>query len=120
MAPGRWSSSYSSLGSTSTTCAPSPMSRWTSLRLMACGIGTSPADSTRPADSRRSVLYARRPHTSTALHPAATDYAALDRCGRCRQDLPANATVKHVMEVSGFNSLLHLYETEADALATFA
>jgi len=24
------------------------------------------------------------------------------------------------MEVSGFNSLLHLYETEADALATFA
>src|SRR6266496_1992403 len=88
MAPGRWSSSYSSLGSTSTTCAPSPMSRWTSLRLMACGIGTSPADSTRPADSRRSVLYARRRHTSTALHPAATDYAALDRCGRCRQDLP--------------------------------
>jgi hypothetical protein len=32
----------------------------------------------------------------------------------------ANATVKHVMEVSGFNSLLHLYEAEADALAAFA
>jgi hypothetical protein len=32
----------------------------------------------------------------------------------------ANATVKHVMEVSGFNSLLHLYETEVDALATLA
>jgi len=33
---------------------------------------------------------------------------------------PANATVKHVMEVSGFNSLLHLYETEDTALAAFA
>jgi anti-sigma B factor antagonist len=32
----------------------------------------------------------------------------------------ANATVKHVMEVSGFNSLLHLYDTEANALAAFA
>jgi anti-anti-sigma regulatory factor len=32
----------------------------------------------------------------------------------------ANATVKHVMEVSGFNSLLHLYETEDTALAAFA
>jgi anti-sigma B factor antagonist len=31
----------------------------------------------------------------------------------------ANATVKHVMEVSGFNSLLHLYETEAEGLAAF-
>jgi anti-anti-sigma factor len=32
----------------------------------------------------------------------------------------ANPAVKHVMEVSGFNSLLHLYETENDALAAFA
>jgi anti-sigma B factor antagonist len=32
----------------------------------------------------------------------------------------ANAAVKHVMEVSGFNSLLHLYETEGNALAAFA
>jgi anti-anti-sigma factor len=31
----------------------------------------------------------------------------------------ANDTVKRVMEVSGFNSLLHLYDTEADALAAF-
>ena len=29
-------------------------------------------------------------------------------------------TVKHVMEVSGFNSLLHLYDTEDNALAAFA
>ena len=32
----------------------------------------------------------------------------------------ANDTVKHVMEVSGFNSLLHLYDTEDKALAAFA
>jgi len=32
----------------------------------------------------------------------------------------ANATVKHVMEVSGFTSLLHLYDTEESALAAFA
>lgn len=32
----------------------------------------------------------------------------------------ANATVKQVMEVSGFNSLLHLYDTEESALASFA
>jgi len=32
----------------------------------------------------------------------------------------ANETVKHVMEVSGFNSLLHLYDTEDKALAAFA
>jgi sigma-B regulation protein RsbU (phosphoserine phosphatase) len=32
----------------------------------------------------------------------------------------ANATVKHVMEVSGMSSLLHLYDTEKDALAAFA
>jgi len=32
----------------------------------------------------------------------------------------ANATVKHLMEVAGFNSLLHLYETEENALAAFA
>jgi len=31
----------------------------------------------------------------------------------------ANATVKQVMEVSGFNSLLHLYDTEESALAAF-
>jgi len=28
--------------------------------------------------------------------------------------------VKQVMEVSGFNSLLHLYDTEENALAAFA
>jgi len=32
----------------------------------------------------------------------------------------ANATVKRVMEVSGISSLLHLYDTEKDALAAFA
>ena len=32
----------------------------------------------------------------------------------------ANATVKHVMEVSGFTSLLHLYDTEESALAACA
>ena len=32
----------------------------------------------------------------------------------------ANDTVKHVMEVSGFNSFLHLYDTEDKALAAFA
>ena len=32
----------------------------------------------------------------------------------------ANATVKRVMEVSGFTSLLHLYDTEESALAAFA
>jgi anti-anti-sigma factor len=32
----------------------------------------------------------------------------------------ANATVKRVMEVSGFNSLLHLYDTEKQALTAFA
>jgi anti-sigma B factor antagonist len=32
----------------------------------------------------------------------------------------ANATVKQVMEVSGFNSLLHLYDTEEGALGAFA
>jgi anti-anti-sigma factor len=32
----------------------------------------------------------------------------------------ANATVKQVMEVSGFSSLLHLYDTEEGALAAFA
>jgi anti-anti-sigma factor len=32
----------------------------------------------------------------------------------------ANATVKQVMEVSGMSSLLHLYDTEKDALAAFA
>ena len=32
----------------------------------------------------------------------------------------ANATVRRVMEVSGFNSLLHLYDTEEAALAAFA
>jgi anti-anti-sigma factor len=32
----------------------------------------------------------------------------------------ANATVTRVMEVSGVSSLLHLYPTEADALAAFA
>jgi anti-anti-sigma factor len=32
----------------------------------------------------------------------------------------ANATVKRVMEVSGMSSLLHLYDTEKDALAAFA
>jgi anti-anti-sigma regulatory factor len=32
----------------------------------------------------------------------------------------ANATVKRVMEVSGFNSLLKLYDTEKDGLAAFA
>jgi anti-anti-sigma factor len=32
----------------------------------------------------------------------------------------ANDAVKHVMEVSGFNSLLHLYDTEDKALAAFA
>jgi anti-anti-sigma factor len=30
-----------------------------------------------------------------------------------------NATVKQVMEVSGFHSLLHLYDTEENALAAF-
>jgi|SRR5262244_2669116 len=32
----------------------------------------------------------------------------------------ANTAVKRVMEVSGFNSLLHLYDTEDAALASFA
>jgi len=32
----------------------------------------------------------------------------------------ANDTVRHVMEVSGFNSLLNLYDTEATALGAFA
>ena len=32
----------------------------------------------------------------------------------------ANPAVKHVMEVSGFNSLLTLYDTEEAALAAFA
>jgi anti-anti-sigma factor len=32
----------------------------------------------------------------------------------------ANATVKQVMEVSGFSSLLHLYDSEEGALAAFA
>ena len=32
----------------------------------------------------------------------------------------ANDAVKHVTEVSGFNSLLHLYDTEDKALAAFA
>ncbi len=31
----------------------------------------------------------------------------------------ANVTVKRVMEVSGFNSLLRLHDTEKDALAAF-
>ena len=31
----------------------------------------------------------------------------------------ANATVKHVMEVSGMSSLLRLYDTEKDAVAAF-
>src|SRR6266545_2105278 len=56
------------------------MSRWTSLRWMACGIDTSPAGSTRPVDARQSFLNARHQRTSNALHPATTDYAAIDRC----------------------------------------
>ena len=32
----------------------------------------------------------------------------------------ANATVKRVMEVSGFSSLLRLYDTEKEGLAAFA
>ena len=32
----------------------------------------------------------------------------------------ANVMVKRVMEVSGISSLLHLYDTEQDALAAFA
>ena len=31
-----------------------------------------------------------------------------------------NALVKQVMELSGMSSLLHLYDTEKDALAAFA
>jgi len=31
----------------------------------------------------------------------------------------ANASVKHIMEVSGMSSLLHMYDTEKDALAAF-
>ena len=31
----------------------------------------------------------------------------------------ANASVKQIMEISGMSSLLHLYDTEKDALAAF-
>src|SRR3954465_6650792 len=57
-APGRWSSSYSALGSTSTSCAPSSRSsrrRWSSIR---SGIGTMMSDLARWA--RRGRLSAER------------------------------------------------------------
>ena len=44
----------------------------------------------------------------------------LDTHGGTMKICDANASVKRVMEVSGIGSLLHLYDTEQDALAAFA
>src|SRR3984893_2643675 len=48
IAPGRWSSSYSGLGSTSTSCAPLATSLRTSSRRMCFGISESPTPYSRP------------------------------------------------------------------------
>ncbi len=66
--------------------------------------------------SRQSADLERALTTSTGLCALCASQVNGGAAKICR----ANTTVKHVMEVSGFSSLLHLYDTEDKALAAFA